>query len=142
MAWLVAFLPNKKPILVIVFLVLLSILQKNYRSLPLIFQLSVSCFHSNCRRMYRRSDPFLHIIYFSYSFYENSDTFRCNKMHIYHAYCRNNLKRQSVFTRPIFHKSLNKMTSWNVIQIKSWHRSWDKLSIYWKKKLNFMTLCS
>ena len=22
-------------------------------------------------------------------------------MHIYHAYCRNNLKRQSVFTRPI-----------------------------------------
>ena len=43
----------------------------------------------------------LFTLFFSYSFYENSDTFICNKMHIYHAYCRNNLKRQSVFTRPI-----------------------------------------
>jgi hypothetical protein len=52
--------------------------------------------------MYRRSDPCFYIIFFFlYSFYENSDTFICNKMHIYRAYCRNNLKRQSVFIRPI-----------------------------------------
>jgi hypothetical protein len=45
--------------------------------------------------------PVFTLLCISYSFYENSDTFRCNKMHIYHAYCRNNFKRQSVFTRPI-----------------------------------------
>jgi hypothetical protein len=58
LTWLEGFLSNRKPILVTVFQVLLSIVQKN-----LTFDFIVSCFHSNLRRMYIRSDPCFYIIF-------------------------------------------------------------------------------
>ena len=69
--------------------------------LPLIFDLLYHVFTTIFVVCIDVLTPVLTLLFISYSFYGNSDTFRCNKMHIYHAYCRNNLKRQSVFTRPM-----------------------------------------
>jgi predicted CDP-diglyceride synthetase/phosphatidate cytidylyltransferase len=96
LTWSVAFLPNKELILVIVFLALLSIESCRWFS-DLLYHVFTAMFVVCIYVMI----PVFTLLCISYSFYENSDTFRCNKIHIYHAHCRNNLKRQSVFTRPI-----------------------------------------
>jgi hypothetical protein len=72
---------NNKPILVIVFLVLLSIVLKNL----------IVDFPTYCIMFSQQSSSYVYIdvltpvftlLFITYSFHENSDTFRCNKMHI------------------------------------------------------------
>jgi hypothetical protein len=99
LTWLVPLLANKRPILVdnIPGFVVYS-QEESYRwfsdllyhVFPAIFVVCIDVL-----------TPDFTLLRISYSFYENSDSFRCNKMHIYHSYCRNHLKRQSVFSRPI-----------------------------------------
>ena len=99
----------------------------------------VSCFNSNFRRMQTLWPLLLHYYSFricSMKTLTHLDVTKCIYiMHITEIIWKDN----QCLPDPQFHKSGNKMTSWNVTQIKSWHGSWDMLSICWKKSF-FMTL--
>ena len=97
--WLVGYLTNRKPILVILFLVLLSIVQKNLTIYFPTYCIMFSQQFSSCVQMFW--PLFFHYYFVRIRSMKTLTHLYVTKCIYIIAYCINNLKRQSVFSRPI-----------------------------------------